>query len=132
MATSFLVAWQHMQGEVGDTEGPLAQPVQAAGARQDKLQKAITRQRERVRFQQLDVDLRALPADDVRRCAWVNLDPFSTSPLAVGKKVPGPSAGSPPPFCNLAKSEVPPGLAAAVFFRDLPKGRWRPDSPPPH
>ena len=54
MATSFLVAWQHMQGEVGDTEGPLAQPVQAAGARQDKLQKAITRQRERVRFQHLN------------------------------------------------------------------------------
>ena len=79
MATSFLVAWQHMQGEVGDTEGPLAQPVQAAGARQDKLQKAITRQRERVRFQHLDVDLRALPADDVRRCAWVNLDRFSTT-----------------------------------------------------
>ena len=51
--------------------------------------------------------------------------------MVVGKKVPGPSAGSPPPFCNLAKSEVPPGLAAAVFFRDLPKGRWRPDLPSP-
>ena len=57
--------------------------------------------------------------------------PVRVSVLVVGKEVPGPSAGSPPQFCNLAKSEVPPGLAAAVFFRDLPKGRWRPDLPSP-
>ena len=43
------------------------------------MQKGLTRQRERARFQALDVALRALPADDLRRAAWVNADRFSTA-----------------------------------------------------
>ena len=57
----------------------LSKPVEAAGTEDPKLQKELTKQREAVKFQQLDVDIRALPSDDMRRHAWVNLDRFSTT-----------------------------------------------------
>ena len=73
-----------MQIEVGalsveEPDGPLLfRPAAAAGASNDKVQRDLTRVRERVRFQKLDVDVRALPASDMRRLSWLNLDKFST------------------------------------------------------
>ena len=75
---AFSRAWTSMQAEVGDSEGPLQANAQAAGVGIVKLQKALTRQREQRRFQSLDVSIRALPAGDMRRAAWLNLDRFST------------------------------------------------------
>ena len=60
-------------------DGPLSAPVTGAGAGHRKLQRALTTQRETVRQQHLDVAIRALPEDDMRRAAWVNLDRFSTT-----------------------------------------------------
>ena len=69
-----------MQQEVGEvTDGPLALPVAAAGKGQSNLQKALTRQLETTLFQRLDVDIRALAPDDMRRCSWLNVDKFSTT-----------------------------------------------------
>jgi hypothetical protein len=43
----------------------------------------LTCLRENARFQQLDVALRALPAGDMRRATWMNLDKFSTTWVSV-------------------------------------------------
>jgi hypothetical protein len=56
--------------------------VEGAGSHTRQLQKALTKEREELRFQQLDVCLRALPPGDMRRMAWVNLDKFSTAWVA--------------------------------------------------
>jgi hypothetical protein len=79
MAAAFSSAWQIMQREVADSVGPLSGHAAGAGAGESQLQKALTRQRERVKFQQLDVELRTLAVDDMRRSAWVNVDAFSTT-----------------------------------------------------
>ena len=63
-------------GEVLD--GPLSVPVQRAGDGYRKLQKELTDQREKLRFQQLDAEVNALPIEDMRRRAWMNLDKHST------------------------------------------------------
>ena len=78
MAAAIAAAWAQMQQEVGDSDGPLAIPADMAGEGQEKMQKALTRQRELAKFQHLDVDIRALQADDMRKRAWTNLDKFST------------------------------------------------------
>ena len=62
-----------------EAQGPLLQPVQAAGANVTKLQRSLTVQRGPARFQALDVHIRALPDEDMRRAAWVNLDRFATA-----------------------------------------------------
>ena len=78
-ANVFLSQWEAMRQEVGPVDdGPLSQPARAAGAGVGKMQRSLTRQREQVRFQTLDVEIRALPAGDMRRAAWVNLNRFST------------------------------------------------------
>ena len=80
LGRSMLHWWSRLQTEVGDLcEGPLSEPVAGAGGASAKIQRQITKQREQVRFQQLDVDARALPAGDMRREAWVNVDKFSTT-----------------------------------------------------
>ena len=53
-------------------------PVARAGTGFVKAQKDITDQREKMRFQQLDATVRALPVEDFRRTAWLNLDKNST------------------------------------------------------
>ena len=84
LAVAFRSSWFLMQIEVGalgveEPDGPLLfRPAAAAGAGHDKVQRDLTRVRERVRFQKLDVDVRALPASDMRRLSWLNLDKFST------------------------------------------------------
>jgi len=79
LGLSLAAAWHSMQQEVGaDSEGPLQQPVANAGHGTTKLQKALTDQREKVRFQQLDAEIRQLPPGDVRRMTWLSLDKFST------------------------------------------------------
>ncbi len=79
LGRSFGAAWVSMQHEVGpDSEGPLQRPVVAAGMGVSKLQRALTEQREGVRFLHLDAALRRLPVDDVRRITWLSLDKFST------------------------------------------------------
>jgi hypothetical protein len=60
----------------------LSAPLISAGAAVPKLQKAITQQREMARQQRLDVLIRALPDDDMRRAAWNNVDKFSTTWVA--------------------------------------------------
>jgi hypothetical protein len=68
-----------MQHEVGaDSPGPLQQPLEIAGYGTAKLQKALTEQRERARFLQLDATIRRLPGEDVGRLTWLSLDKFST------------------------------------------------------
>ena len=65
-------AWAGMQREVGaDSQGPLQHPVEIAGHGTAKLQKALTEQRERARFLQLDVAIRRLPGEDVGRLTWL-------------------------------------------------------------
>ena len=73
-------AWRALQAEVGenDADGPLRASVEAAGYGFQKLQKALTAEREAARFQALGVEIRALQASDMRRNAWLNLDRFST------------------------------------------------------
>ena len=83
MAHAMASAWAQLQREVGgQVQGPLAMPAVAAGRNDGKLQKALTKQRELTRFQQLDVALRSLPQDDMRAVAWTNLDKFSTTWVA--------------------------------------------------
>ena len=80
MASSLGLHWQAMQLEVEHAvDGPLSQPMAAAGANVKKLQHALTVQREQIRFQALDVQIRNLPPQDMRRAAWVNVDRFSTA-----------------------------------------------------
>ena len=60
-----------------------------------KTKSALTRVREKIRYQQLDVDLRALPNTDVRKIAWLNVDKVSSvsnvhnalHPLPPGPKI---------------------------------------------
>jgi hypothetical protein len=69
-----------MQRDLGDEpDGVLRIDASGAGGTSTNLQRDITRQREAVRFQALDVQIRALPAADVRRACWLNLDSFSTA-----------------------------------------------------
>ena len=79
LAAAFSNHWAEMRQEIGDNtaEGPLMEPARAAGAGVVKMQRALTRQREQVRFQALDVNIRALSPADMRRAAWVNIDRFS-------------------------------------------------------
>ena len=79
LAMALAMHWVTLQNEVGaDSVGPLRMSVEAAGADSSKLQRDITMQRERVRFQALDVEIRALPEGDMRKAAWLNVDRFST------------------------------------------------------
>eukprot|EP00973_Karenia_brevis_P089769 12399374-Karenia_brevis.AAC.1 len=71
--------WTGLRAEVDDSSCFLNQPAQCAGSESSHIQKDITRLRERARFQRLDVSIRALPASDFRRAAWVNMDAFSTA-----------------------------------------------------
>ena len=72
-------AWGSLQAEMGaEPDGVLRPPPDGAGAGVLKLQHDITLQREARRFQALDVACRSLPAADMRRQAWQNLDSFST------------------------------------------------------
>ena len=80
MAASLGLHWQALQAEVGEASaGPLSHDMAAAGTDANKMQHAITVQRERIRFQALDVELRNLPPGDMRRASWVNVDRFSTA-----------------------------------------------------
>lgn len=79
LGATFATCWQDLSAEVGDVhDGPLAEPVAGAGRGVEKMQRALTRHREAVRFQCLDVTLRGLQASDPRRQAWQNLNRFST------------------------------------------------------
>jgi len=79
MAAVFRTSLQRAQAEVGDSAGgSLGDVVEEAVAGKQSVQKAITRWRERARFQAVDVAIRALPPRDVRKAAWVNADRFST------------------------------------------------------
>ena len=73
--------WAALQAEAGDDLGigPLSAPVHLAGQNEDRFQRALTAQREAIGYQVLDVWIRGLPADDMRRAAWLNLDRFSTT-----------------------------------------------------
>eukprot|EP00973_Karenia_brevis_P052940 7358279-Karenia_brevis.AAC.1 len=53
--------------------------LQGLGRNSNNVQRDLTTVHERVRFQRLDVALRALPREDMRRAAWTNLDAFSTT-----------------------------------------------------
>ena len=71
--------WASLQGEAGlNMEGLLDAPVARAGAGYDKVQRDITACRERRRFQAMDVEIRSLPVEDMRRAAWMNMDKNST------------------------------------------------------
>ena len=77
-------SWRVMQLEVGAIDSHsedgnlLWKPAVAAGSGHDKVQRDLTRARERARFVKLDLAARALPSTDMRRLSWLNLDKFST------------------------------------------------------
>eukprot|EP00973_Karenia_brevis_P001405 190683-Karenia_brevis.AAC.1 len=79
LAVQFRDTWRGLQAEVGDHAGMLNGPARGAGHGSLTVQRDITRLREAARFQRLDVALRALPAGDMRRVAWTNVDKFSTT-----------------------------------------------------
>eukprot|EP00973_Karenia_brevis_P023546 3242414-Karenia_brevis.AAC.1 len=79
LARHFTAAWRGLQAEVGDDAGMLSTPARGAGHQSSQVQRDLTRQRERARFQRLDVAVRALPEGDMRRAAWTNVDAFSTT-----------------------------------------------------
>eukprot|EP00973_Karenia_brevis_P069586 9675499-Karenia_brevis.AAC.1 len=57
----------------------LASAAADAGRRAFRVQAGLTRARERNAFQDLDVLVRGLPTDDVRRMSWLNVDGFSSA-----------------------------------------------------
>ena len=71
--------WASFQSEVGDAMGgPLYGVVTHAGAGINKLQGRRTKHREQKRLSELDVTVRALPEEDMRRITWLNLDKKKT------------------------------------------------------
>jgi len=71
--------WLNLQGEVGSvSDGLLASPASRAGAGECKVQRDLTVAIETKRFADLDLVLRSLPVNDMRRTAWLNLDKNST------------------------------------------------------
>ena len=77
---AFQDACQLIQAEAPDAEEePVRQILAAQAAQRRGVQRALTRWRELKRMQQLDVEIRALPASDMRRAAWLNVDRFSTT-----------------------------------------------------
>ena len=80
LAQAFAVSWAQLQAELGrEPDGVLRPDAAGAGAGVPRMQRAITSQRETVRFQKLDVAIRALAANDVLRHAWIHADSFSTA-----------------------------------------------------
>ena len=63
--------------------GALREPPEALGQDVLHFQRELTGLREAARFQQLDVALRALPVEDMRRATWLNLDRFSITWVSV-------------------------------------------------
>ena len=63
--------------------GTLHEAPEALGRGLQQVQKELTRLREVSRFRQLDVAIRSLPADDMRRIAWLSIDKFSTTWVSV-------------------------------------------------
>ena len=80
LAHVFRNAWAAMQSEIGpDTgDGPLQANIANAGIGVTKLQGALTKQREKSRFNQIDAQIRALPHEDMRRLSWLSTDKNST------------------------------------------------------
>ena len=74
-------AWSSMQREVGEPMpgSTLASPVSEAGHHTYRVQGSLTTAREKCGFQKLDVSIRSLPREDVRRLAWLNVDRFSAA-----------------------------------------------------
>ena len=62
-----------------ETDGVLRHSAEGAGCDSERLQRDVTWQRETPRFKQLDSEIRALTATDMRLHAWANLDSFSTT-----------------------------------------------------
>ena len=81
-AQTFLDVWTSLRYDMvgSDVRGPLDQPVQRAGADRgaERLQRAITAQREQAWRDELHSDLMALPVADPRRQAWLAVDRLSS------------------------------------------------------
>jgi len=78
LSTALRQAWEIVQAGADAADGVLAVPASRAGAGLSKVQKELTHHRETVRFTRLDAVIRALPEEDMRRSAWMNLDKNST------------------------------------------------------
>ena len=76
-------SWDDLRSELPDTPGVLRCAAEAADAGCTNLRRDFTKLRETSRFNTLDVSIRALPYDDIRRAAWVNCDRFSTTWVSV-------------------------------------------------
>ena len=96
-----------MENEIDGESGPLSHSKNGAGKNEPKMQKSITKQREQAKFKQLDVDFRALPADDMRKRAWVNVDKFSTTWVTAW----------PDPIGHLTNAEL---MEISTFYFGLP------------
>eukprot|EP00973_Karenia_brevis_P092518 12412817-Karenia_brevis.AAC.1 len=89
LGREFSTAWNGMQAEVGEPmEGSVLHGAAAdAGRYAYRVQAGLTRARERHMYEALDLRLRALPAADARRLAWMNVDSYSAAWVAAW---PGP------------------------------------------
>eukprot|EP00973_Karenia_brevis_P027144 3743668-Karenia_brevis.AAC.1 len=78
-----------MQQEIGEPMPgtTLSSPPELAGRGTYRVQAAVTRARERHAFQQLDVRARALPSEDARRIAWLNVNGYSAAWVAAWPSV---------------------------------------------
>jgi hypothetical protein len=87
-ADAFVDARRQLVDRVCESHrGPLDRDVASAGwdrSADCKLQQAITSQLENAAFDTLDRELRALPADDARRVAWLSTGSFSSLRLVIG------------------------------------------------
>ena len=78
-AAAFHAAWDQIYAEGGGRMPESLADTFARAAREPRgVQGALTTWRDKASFQALDVTVRALASNDLRRAAWTNLDRFST------------------------------------------------------
>ena len=107
-AQAMQAAWTTLASEIGtENDGPLMSSAEYMRPDGTKLQNALTKRRELIRFQSLDIDLRSLANDDMRKAAWLNTDRFSTAWVS----------SWPTPDLTLSNPEF---LEVATFYFGLP------------
>ena len=87
LAHALRSTWDGLRAELPTTPGVLRHAAEAAGKGCANLQRELTGLRETSRFHDLDVAIRSLSYDDVRRAAWISCDKFSTTWVSVWPSV---------------------------------------------
>jgi hypothetical protein len=74
LAHALRSTWDGLRAELPTTPGVLRHAAEAAGKGCANLQRELTGLRETSRFHDLDVAIRSLSYDDLRRAAWISCD----------------------------------------------------------